>query len=206
MIAIIDYKVGNLGSIRNMFKKIGIDSAITDDAATIAAAPRLVLPGVGAFDRGMEALHDSGLIPLLERRVLAERVPILGICLGMQLMARRSEEGARPGLGWIDAEVVRFRPADAALKVPHMGWNRIVPTRECALMRNLPEQPRFYFVHSYHVRCRDDDDVIATTPYGETFHSAFHRANVWGVQFHPEKSHKFGMGLLRNFAAWSPAC
>jgi glutamine amidotransferase len=206
MIAVIDYGVGNLGSIRNMLKKIGADSVITGDPAAIAAAERLVLPGVGAFDRGIEALQASHLVPLLERRVLQEQVPILGICLGMQLMTRRSEEGTRPGLGWIDAEVLRLRPSDAGLKVPHMGWNRITPVRDNALMHGLPDEPRFYFVHSYHVRCHDGADVIATTTYGEPFHSAFHRGNVWGVQFHPEKSHKFGMALLRNFAAGGRAC
>ncbi len=148
----------------------------------------------------MENLERSGLIPLLNRRVLEDRVPTLGICLGMQLMTRRSDEGARAGLGWIDAEALRFRPADAALRVPHMGWNRVTPARPSPLIDELPEEPRFYFVHSFFVRCHDCADVLLTTPYGESFASAFQRDNVWGVQFHPEKSHKFGMALLRNFA------
>lgn len=200
MITIVDYHMGNLGSILNMLKKIGQEAQVTADPALIAAADKLVLPGVGAFDAGMENLERSGLIPLLNRRVLEERVPTLGICLGMQLMTRSSEEGARAGLGWVDAEALRFRPTDAKLKVPHMGWNRVMPARPSPLTDELPEEPRFYFVHSFYVRCHDEADVLLTTSFGEPFASAFQRGNVWGVQFHPEKSHKFGMALLRNFA------
>jgi imidazole glycerol-phosphate synthase subunit HisH len=200
VITIVDYNMGNLGSILNMLKKIGAPARISASAEDIALAERLILPGIGAFDAGMESLERSGLVPLLERRVREDRVPTLGICLGMQLMTRRSEEGRRPGLGWIDAEALRFRPADSALKIPHMGWNRVMPTRASELTDELPPEPRFYFVHSFFVRCHDPQDVLLTTPFGETFASAFHRGNVWGVQFHPEKSHKFGMALLRNFA------
>lgn len=200
MITIVDYNVGNLGSILNMLKKIGQEARISSDPAQIEAAGKLVLPGVGAFDAGMDNLERSGLLPLLNRRVLEDRVPTLGICLGMQLMTRSSEEGRRAGLGWIDAQVLRFRPADPALKVPHMGWNRVIAARPSPLTAALPEEPRFYFVHSYYVSCADRGDVLLTTPFGEPFVSAFQRGNVWGVQFHPEKSHKFGMALLRNFA------
>ena len=200
MITIVDYGMGNLGSIRNMLKKIGVDSEISADAARIAAATKLILPGVGAFDAGMEKLEASGLAKVIDERVTGAAVPVLGICLGMQLMARRSDEGVRPGLGWIDAEALRFEPLDPALKVPHMGWNVVQPVRPAALTESLPDESRFYFVHSYHVRCRRPDDVLLTTPYGGAFHSGFHHGNIWGVQFHPEKSHKFGMQLLRNFA------
>jgi glutamine amidotransferase len=200
MIVIVDYDMGNLGSIRNMFKKIGCEAEVTSEHGRIAAADKLVLPGVGAFDAGMDKLQRSGLMPLLERRVMCERVPTLGICLGMHLMTRGSAEGKRPGLGWINAETVRFHSDDPALKVPHMGWNGVEVTRPSALTEGLPEQPRFYFVHSYYVRCEDPTDVVLTTNYGSAFHSAFHRGNLLGVQFHPEKSHKFGMTLLRNFA------
>lgn len=200
MITIIDYGCGNLDSIRNMFKKCGHASEITGDASRVATASKLLLPGVGAFDAGMENLERSGLIPLLTRRVLDDGVPVLGICLGMQLMTRRSEEGQRPGLGWVDAEVVRLRPRDPAMKVPHMGWNVVQPARAATLTENLPTESRFYFVHSYHVQCRQDQDVLLRTRYGTDFHSGFHRGNVWGVQFHPEKSHRFGMQLLSNFA------
>lgn len=200
MITIVDYGMGNLGSIRSMLKKIGFASEIVSDPGRIAGAAKLILPGVGAFDAGMENLECSGLIPVLGERVLRARVPILGICLGMQLMTHRSSEGTRTGLGWIDAEALRFEPTDARLKVPHMGWNRVRPVREAPLVETLPDEPRFYFVHSYYIRCRRPEDVLLTTTYGESFHSGFHRDNVWGVQFHPEKSHKFGMHLLRNFA------
>ena len=200
MITIVDYGMGNLGSIRNMLKKIGVDAEISSDAERVAAATKLILPGVGAFDAGMENLERSGLTAVLGERVSRAAVPILGICLGMQLMARGSAEGARPGLGWIDAEALRFQPADPSLKVPHMGWNVARPVRPSPLTEALPDEARFYFVHSYHVRCQKPEDVLLTTPYGEAFHSGFHRGNIWGVQFHPEKSHKFGMHLLRNFA------
>ena len=200
MITIVDYNMGNLGSISNMLKKIGAHAEITADAEKIASASKLILPGVGAFDAGMDNLARSGLLPVLHQRVLQAGVPTLGICLGMQLMTRSSDEGARPGLGWVDAEALRFRPTDAALKVPHMGWNRAMPVRSAPLTDGLPDEPRFYFVHSYYVQCHNADDVLLTTPYGGEFHSAFQHGNVCGVQFHPEKSHKFGMALLRNFA------
>ena len=202
MIVIVDYNTGNLGSILNMFKKIGHEATISADPQFVAAASKLVLPGVGAFDVGMRSLERSGLIPLLNKRVLDDRVPALGICLGMQLMASCSEEGTRSGLGWIDANVMRFqsRALSSPLKIPHMGWNRVMSARSSPLTSELPDEPRFYFVHSYFVRCNRSEDVLLTTEYGETFHSAFQSGNVWGVQFHPEKSHKFGMALLRNFA------
>lgn len=200
MITIVDYGMGNLGSIRNMLKKIGVEAQISADPEVVARAGKLILPGVGAFDAGMENLARSGLQPVLDERVRDAGVPTLGICLGMQLMTRRSDEGTKPGLGWIDAEALRFEPGAAALKVPHMGWNRVHLRREAALVADLPDEPRFYFVHSYYVRCRREDDVLLTTPYGPDFHSGVQRDNVWGVQFHPEKSHRFGMQLLRNFA------
>lgn len=200
MITIVDYNMGNLGSISNMLKKIGVASRITADPGDIAQAEKLILPGVGAFDAGMDNLARSGLIPLLNQRVLQDRVPTLGICLGMQLMTRQSEEGQRQGLGWIDAEALRFRPNDPGLKVPHMGWNRVDCQRDAPLVSDLPDMPRFYFVHSYFVRCAHAEDVLLNTTFGGPFHSAFQRGNVMGVQFHPEKSHKFGMALLRNFA------
>jgi imidazole glycerol-phosphate synthase subunit HisH len=200
MITIVDYGMGNLGSIRNMLKKIGAKSEITADPARIAAATKLVLPGVGAFDAGMDNLERSGLVPLLDERVRAAGVPVLGICLGMQLMTRSSSEGERRGLGWVDARTLRFAPADPTLKVPHMGWNVARPERADPLIDELPAEARFYFVHSYYVVCEQPGDVLLTTRHGREFHSGFRHGNVWGVQFHPEKSHRFGMHLLRNFA------
>ncbi len=199
-IVIIDYKMGNLGSIQNMLKKIGVASEISSDPHRIRDAAGLILPGVGAFDAGMDNLRRSGLIEVLDERVKVAGVPILGICLGMQLMTKNSAEGKHKGLGWIDAEALRFQPTNPELKVPHMGWNRVIPARTSELTDRLPEDPRFYFVHSYFVHCHDPADVLLTTPYGGEFHSAFHRGNIWGVQFHPEKSHRFGMALLQNFA------
>jgi glutamine amidotransferase len=199
MITIVDYGMGNLGSIRNMLRKIGAEACISADPECVREATRLVLPGVGAFDAGIENLTRSGLVPVLNERVQAG-VPVLGICLGMQLMTGASAEGQCAGLGWIDAECLRFEPGVEALKVPHMGWNRVRVLRPDALVDTLPEEPRFYFVHSYHVRCRDGADALLATRYGVEFTSAFRRGNVWGVQFHPEKSHRFGMQLLRNFA------
>ncbi len=205
MITIVDYNMGNLGSIRNMLKKVGVAAEITADRDRIAQADQIILPGVGAFDPGMDYLERSGLIPVLEQRILRERVPVLGICLGMQLMTRGSIEGTRAGLGWIDADTLKFDPS-TGIKVPHMGWNRVEVERRVALLEDLPEEPRFYFVHSYYVRCRSREDVILSTEYGLSFDSGVRRDNIWGVQFHPEKSHTFGMRLLRNFAARCLPC
>lgn len=202
MITIVDYGTGNLASIANMLKRIGCGSVITSDANEIAHACKLILPGVGAFDTGMRNLAELGLIEVLNRKVREERVPVLGICLGMQLLVSESEEGERPGLGWIDGCVVKFKAesANANLKVPHMNWNHIETVKESKLFSEMHEDPRFYFVHSYHVRLNRDEDLLATTTYGYPFASAVEKDNIAGVQFHPEKSHKFGMKLLKNFA------
>ncbi len=200
MIVIIDYGMGNLGSIRNMLRKIGAPAEISSRPEVLESADKLILPGVGAFDSGMRSLAEKGMIPLLNRRILEEKCLILGICLGMQLMTRESEEGNLPGLGWIAATTRRFRFAgdSANLKIPHMGWNLVKPANRATLFSGL-EEPRFYFVHSYHVCCDDPADVLGTTSYGFEFTSAVKRDNIMGTQFHPEKSHKFGLKLLRNF-------
>lgn len=200
MVTIVDYGVGNLASIANMARKAGTDCVISSDAAVIGRAHRLILPGVGAFDRGMANLEERGLIAVLNERALERKVPTLGLCLGMQLFARGSEEGRRPGLGWIAAANRRFRfDAPGALKVPHMGWNFIEPAQQAALIDRLPPDPRFYFVHSYHLQCDEATDVMCWTTYGYKFASGIHRGNLWGTQFHPEKSHTFGLALLKNF-------
>jgi len=198
MIAIIDYGMGNIGSIQNMLKKIGAPVTITHDPATISAAEKIILPGVGAFDTAIENLNKAGLIPLLNDLALERHRPILGICLGMQLMTKRSDEGALPGLGWLDAETVRF-PNDS-LRVPHMGWNTVRIRGEPSIFKDMGEEPRFYFVHSYHLVCKDEGDVLATTHYGYDFVSSVRKGNIYGTQFHPEKSHRFGMRLLKNFS------
>jgi glutamine amidotransferase len=203
MIVIVDYDMGNVGSIANMLKKIGVDSVITSDVAQVAAADKLILPGVGAFDTGMTNLERSGLLPVLNEKVAGEGTPVLGICLGMELLTQGSEEGICPGLGWIEGRTVRFRFPDGAdrLNVPHMGWNGVRPAPQSVLLRDLPADNRFYFVHSFYVACDRDSDVGGWTRYGSDFASVVERGNVMGTQFHPEKSHRFGMALLRNFAA-----
>ncbi|MGX5820033.1 imidazole glycerol phosphate synthase subunit HisH [Chitinophaga lutea] len=199
-IVIVDYGMGNVGSIKNMLKRIGVESVVSGDVESIMSAGKLIIPGVGAFDHGMRLLADSGLLPILNERVLEKKVPVLGICLGMQLMGSASEEGAAAGLGWIPATSRRFVvPPESGLKVPHMGWNHIRPGQDSPLFKGLDNQSRFYFVHSYQVVCERAEDVAATASYGNEFCCSFARGNIFGVQFHPEKSHKFGMLLFQNF-------
>lgn len=199
MITVVDYGMGNLGSILNMFKRIGVPAEITGDPVAVAKATKLLLPGVGAFDAAMERIDSSGLRPILDRKALHDRVPVLGICLGMQLLTHGSEEGQRPGLGWIAARTKRL-PNDPPLKVPHMGWNAVRPVRAHPLIDRLPEESRFYFVHSYAVFADDPADSLLKACHGIEFDAAIAHDNICGAQFHPEKSHKFGMQLLANFA------
>lgn len=201
MIAVINYKMGNLESVRNMLKRIGAPASITSDIDAIEAAEKLILPGVGAFDAGMDNLRDLGLLEVIRRKTLVEKTPILGICLGMQLLTKKSEEGAREGMGFIDAETKKFdfSRIKEDLKIPHMGWNTVAVKKNNKLFKGLENDARFYFVHSYHVVCKDREDVAAVTNYGYDFASSVSRENVLGVQFHPEKSHRFGMELLKNF-------
>lgn len=202
MIAIIDYKLGNLGSIKNMLKKIGVQAEISSDKRVIESADKLILPGVGSFDDGMKHLREMNLIPLLNRMVIERGVPVLGICLGMQLFADQSEEGRQQGLGWIEGDIVRFRFHEEAarLKIPHMGWNSVTPRRTDSLFRDCGEEPSYYFVHSYHYKCKFDDHVLAETEYGYHFASTVQKDNIFGTQFHPEKSHRHGMKLLSRYA------
>ena len=183
-----------------MLRRIGVEACITSEDVEIRDADRLILPGVGAFDRGMRGLEERGLRDVLTRIVMDERKPVLGICLGMQLLTSSSEEGELPGLGWIAANTRRFRLQDASLKVPQMRWNTVQPRREHPLWHGIVDDHRFYFVHSYYVECHDDANVLGETKYGNLFTSAIVRDNIIGVQFHPEKSHRFGMELLQNFA------
>jgi glutamine amidotransferase len=205
MIVIIDYGMGNLGSVFNMLKKVGADPIISSRADDINHAKKLILPGIGNFNSGMTNLTHSGIKDTLERRVREERIPILGICLGMQLFTRGSEEGSVGGLGWFDADTVKFTFSlnDTELRVPHMGWNTVRRNKDHQLFDTIFEMEdyRFYFVHSYYVSCENNQDVLCWTHYGADFASAVQKGNIIGVQFHPEKSHKFGMRLLKNFAA-----
>jgi imidazole glycerol-phosphate synthase subunit HisH len=200
-ITIVDYGIGNIGSIQNMLKKIGARSVVASKAKEILEASKLILPGVGAFDAGMETLAASGLVDALNHKAVEEKTPVLGLCLGMQLMTRGSEEGVLPGLGWVRAETVKFNAADSpGLKIPHMGWNFVEAAKESPILKGYPADARFYFVHSYYVRCEDRADPLLRAAYGSTFFDAgFQHQNLFGVQFHPEKSHRYGMWLLKNF-------
>lgn len=204
MIVIIDYGMGNLGSILNMLKKIGAPAIISSDPREIEKADKLILPGVGAFDTGMKRLRELGMMDLINDKVLNRKTPTLGVCLGMQLLMKRSDEGTEAGLGWMDGETIRFQfdPKAKNLKIPHMGWNTIAVKRDGALVRSMTQEPRFYFVHSYHVVCHQRQDVVATTDYGYEFPSILQHENIVGAQFHPEKSHRFGMQVYKNFVEW----
>jgi glutamine amidotransferase len=204
-VVVVDYDMGNVGSIVNMMKKLGHAAVVSRAPDVIDGAERLILPGVGAFDAGMDKLRGYGLVELLTRKVIEQRTPILGICLGMQLLGERSAEGNAAGLGWVASESIRF--SSETERVPHMGWNTVLPAAGGAhwLFAGQPEESRFYFVHSYHVICRDEANVIATCRYGRAFNAAIASGHILGVQFHPEKSHKFGMRLLDNFAR-HPLC
>ncbi|MEO1926810.1 MAG: imidazole glycerol phosphate synthase subunit HisH [Gammaproteobacteria bacterium] len=199
MITIVDYGMGNLGSVLNMFKRIGVKAIISSDIEEITKASKLLLPGVGAFDAAVKRINDGGFRKILDYKALDECVPILGICLGMQLLMNSSEEGELAGLGWIDGSAHRF-PKLPGLKVPHMGWNIVLPENESALTSQLPDEARFYFVHSYFVTVENAQNSILKATHGITFDAAIQRNNIYGAQFHPEKSHKFGMQLLKNFS------
>lgn len=199
MLTIVDYQMGNLLSIQNMLKKIGVQSQITSDPQLIANASKLILPGVGAFDTAIKSITKLGLKDVLDDVVLIKKKPILGICLGMQIMCRCSEEGKENGLNWIEAKVKRFPKTfkDKKLMIPHIGWSEVSGVNK--MLREKIEN-KFYFVHSYYVELKDDRNLLFTSKYGIEFCSAFQKENIIGVQFHPEKSHKFGMHLLNEFA------
>jgi len=201
MLTIVDYGVGNLSSIRNMLKKAGYNALISSEEKDIRDADKLILPGVGAFDTCAEKLRQSGLIETLNKKVLDEGTPVLGVCVGMQLLTEGSEEGVLPGLGWIKGRVVRFRQdrMPAGTKVPHMGWTDVTLAKPSPLFEGMYDEPRFYFVHSYHPELADPADALVLADYGYRFAAGIECRNIIGVQFHPEKSHKFGMKLLSNF-------
>lgn len=202
MIGVVEFGLGNIGSILNMFKYLGMPCKLVSQPSEMIDCTRLLLPGVGHFDRGMIELRKRGLDEALDKAVNEDGVPILGICLGMQLLMEGSDEGAEPGLGWIKGRARRFpsdlREGDQKLKVPHMGWSNVEPAAHSNLFKNWEGECRFYFVHSYHVEPTDPNTVAGTSHYGTDFTSAIEQGNVMGAQFHPEKSHKMGMRLLRN--------
>lgn len=200
-ITVIDYGVGNIASVVNMIEHVGGEAVVVSEPSKIRYAEKLLLPGVGAYDHGMQCLIDNKWVEVLSSAVLEAKIPILGICLGMQLMCNSSEEGSLGGLAWIDATVSRFSFETAAgLKVPHMGWNPVTAVRGDAILSpNKGDLERFYFVHSYYVECICQQDVILRSHYGHDFVAGFQRENIWGLQFHPEKSHRFGMEIFRRF-------
>jgi glutamine amidotransferase len=200
MLAVIDYGLGNLRSICAALERLEVPYELTSDAARMRAADALIIPGVGSFQDGMRNLDGLGLIPVLSSLVLEQCRPVLGICLGFQLMAREGFEfGRAEGLGWLDSQVVRMEPTDG-LRIPHVGWNDCVQQKPSALFEGVPADALFYFTHSYHVECRDAADVIATSDHGRSFVAAVQREHIFGTQFHPEKSQSHGLTVLKNFA------
>lgn len=199
-IAIPALPCGNFSSVVKMVEKAGGQAAIVHNPAELAQYQKVIVAGVGAFDHGMSSIRDAGWEPALNKAALERKMPILGICLGMQLLCNASEEGKLPGLRWIDAEVKRFRfPADSTLKIPHMGWNTVKVAKPNPLINDAEGEQRFYFVHSFHAVCKRQDDVLAVTTHGYDVAAAISRDNIFGVQFHPEKSHRFGLALMRKF-------
>lgn len=198
MIVVVDYGVGNLSSVSNMLRKAGADVCVSHDPGVLLAADKLLLPGVGHFDHGMKMLNGSGLREALDRYALEMKRPVLGICLGAQILGKGSEEGVATGLGWIDMFCHRFE-AMPGIRVPHMGWNQVMRRKSSPLLDAMEENARFYFVHSYRMQCADSDDVLATATHGNDFTCAIQRGNIFGTQFHPEKSLRHGLALMKAF-------
>ena len=201
MIAIVDYGLGNVQAFVNIYRRLNIPAILASNAKTLLQADRIILPGVGSFDWAMQCLERAELRQVLDEQVLVRKVPVLGVCVGMQMMGRTSEEGCEPGLGWINAEVrhFAFTQDNRKLMLPHMGWNDIKPTQSSALLKDLDASSRFYFLHSYFFAPDKQDEVIANADYGGTFACGVQAGNCYGVQFHPEKSHGWGIQLLKNF-------
>jgi glutamine amidotransferase len=202
MITIIDYGLGNILAFANIYKRLNVAVAVAKNASELSRATKLILPGVGAFDHAVSLLQQSGMRETLDEMVLGRAIPVLGICVGMQILAAGSEEGRLPGLGWIDGEVRKFDVASSpqAVRLPHMGWNDVKPVAPSPLFAGLETDARFYFLHSYYLQCGRDENVLAQAEYGTTFCCAVRSNGIFGVQFHPEKSHRYGTRLLKNFA------
>lgn len=197
MLVIVDYGIGNSSSIRNMLKRIGVRAEISDDISVIERAEKLILPGVGAFDSAIQAINDKGLCGVLQRKAINDKIPVLGVCLGMQILGLGSEEGRLPGLGWINMRAKRF-PSMPGIKIPHMGWNTVTATGNGDLVTEEADA-RYYFVHSYYVKAENRENAVMTARHGIEFDAVVQSENIYGAQFHPEKSHRFGMSLLESF-------
>ncbi|PKN70943.1 MAG: imidazole glycerol phosphate synthase subunit HisH [Deltaproteobacteria bacterium HGW-Deltaproteobacteria-12] len=202
MIGIINYGLGNIKAFANIYNRLGIPFRIVSAPDDLQSVAKIILPGVGAFDLAIQLLEKSGLRQSLDEIALTRGLPVLGVCVGMQIMANSSQEGELSGLGWIAGEVKKFDPSKltSATHLPHMGWNNVQPVLKNGLLKNMDSESRFYFLHSYYFHCRRNDDVLAVTDYGGPFASAIASGNIFGVQFHPEKSHQWGIQLLKNFA------
>ncbi len=199
-IVIVDYNMGNLRSVLKKFETLKMDAIISSDLKVIENASKLILPGVGHFGAGIARLKSSGIWEVLNQKVLIEKTPVLGICLGMQLMAKFSEEGNVEGFGWFDAQVVRFKVSDKLkFKVPQIGWNTLDHLKQSKVMEGIPNEAMFYFIHSYHLECNDRNDMLCTTNYDYDFVSVIQKEHIFGTQFHPEKSHDSGEKLIKNF-------
>ena len=201
MIMIIDYGVGNLASVKNMLKKAGFESVLASDKTAVENASKIILPGIVSFDHCMQRFNASGLRALVTKKVMEEKIPLLGICVGLQMLMGTSEEGTEQGLGWISGRTVKFKKEELGdLKIPHMGWTDVTLSKPSPLTEHLDDQPRFYFVHSFYVQTESEEDELLKANYGFDFTAAVSRDNIFGVQFHPEKSHKYGMKILENFS------
>ena len=202
MITLIDYGVGNIFAFQNVYKRLNIPTKIAKTQEDLADAKKLILPGVGSFDYAMEQLNASGMREKLDELVLEKKVPIIGICVGMQMMGNRSDEGKLEGLKWIDSEILKFDEnlIQQRTKLPHMGWNDVTPINNHPLFIGLEKEAIFYFLHSFYFRCKNEIESIAVSSYGISFSSAVNRENIYGIQFHPEKSHHYGEKLLHNFS------
>ena len=201
MMVIVNYGVGNLTSIRNMMMKLGVNALISGEPGDVSAATKILLPGMGHFDNCMQKLNASGLRPVIEKKAMEDKIPVLGICVGLQMFMESSEEGNEQGLGWVKGKTIRFRreKMEAGLKIPNMGWHETEIKKPSPLMAGLEQDARFYFAHSYHVEPADRGDILIAANYGYEFTAAIEKDNLVGVQFHPEKSHRFGLRLLNNF-------
>ena len=205
-ISIVNYGCGNIGSIVNMLKHIGVATEVISESEQVKKAEKIILPGVGKWDSGIHNLRVSGVLSTLEERVLNDKIPILGICLGMQLLLNSSEEGSLPGLGWIDGTVRAFDfsrvdTGSKRLAVPHMGWNAVTTTQESTLTESLDEKSKFYFVHSFYADLQASENILLRSQYGHFFTSGIKKENIYGLQFHPEKSHRHGMDIMKSFSS-----